>query len=135
MAIKLSVLSVVVLLGAIGLVLGAEKYTDKYDNIDLDEILGNQRLYQKYFDCIRGKGKCTPDGAELKESIPDALKTECAKCTDKQKKGVEKVLRFLIREKADDYKVLEEQYDPEGVYRKKYETQKKLAEEGKPIEY
>ncbi|KAF6210101.1 hypothetical protein GE061_015857 [Apolygus lucorum] len=69
------------------------------------------------------------------ETIPEALKTECAKCSDKQKAGVEKVLRHLIREKPDDYKVLEDQFDPEGVYRKKYEDLKKKVEEGKPIEY
>nr|AEP95756.1 chemosensory protein 2 [Apolygus lucorum] len=128
-------LSVVLLIGAVGMVLAADKYTDKYDNIDVDEILGNQRLYQKYFDCIQGKGKCTPDGAELKKNIPEALQTDCAKCSEKQKAGVEKVLRHLINEKPEDYKVLEEQFDPEGVYRKKYEHLKKKVEEGKPVEY
>ena len=44
----------------------AEKYTTKYDNIDLDEILNNDRLYQKYFQCLTNKGKCTPDGKLLK---------------------------------------------------------------------
>lgn len=47
---------------------GAPKgsYTTKYDNIDLEEILSNERLYKKYFDCLTNKGKCTPDGKELK---------------------------------------------------------------------
>nr|ACZ58025.1 chemosensory protein 7 [Adelphocoris lineolatus] len=126
-------LSVILLIGVLASVWAASTYTDKYDNIDLDEILTNERLYKKYFDCIQGKGKCTPDGTELKEAIPDALKTECAKCNAKQKAGVEKVLRHLLTKKAEDYKILEDKFDPEGVYRKKYEAQKKLADEGKPI--
>nr|ACZ58026.1 chemosensory protein 8 [Adelphocoris lineolatus] len=126
-------LSVMLLMGVLACAWAADKYTDKYDNIDIDEILNNERLYKKYFDCILGNGKCTPDGTELKETIPDALKTACAKCNDKQKAGVEKVLRHLLTKKAEDYKILEAKFDPEGVYRKKYEAQKKLAEEGKPI--
>jgi hypothetical protein len=43
-----------------------EKYTTKYDNMNLDEILASDRLVDNYFKCVMGKGKCTPDGAELK---------------------------------------------------------------------
>lgn len=43
-----------------------EKYTTKYDNIDMDEVLNNQRLFKKYLDCIMDRGRCTPDGRELK---------------------------------------------------------------------
>ncbi|BET00375.1 unnamed protein product [Nesidiocoris tenuis] len=126
----------VAVFATIGSVIYAEeKYTTKYDNIDLDEILNNERLYKKYFDCLSNKGKCTPDGAELKGIIPEALTTECAKCNDKQKQGVEKVMRFILTKKESDYNVLEAIYDPEGIFRKKYEEQKKLAQEGKPVKY
>ena len=43
-----------------------DKYTTKYDNIDLDEILASDRLLENYFNCIMERGKCTPDGTELK---------------------------------------------------------------------
>nr|QCX43089.1 chemosensory protein csp9 [Helopeltis theivora] len=119
----------------VSVVISAELYTNKYDNIDLDEILKNERLYQKYFDCLRGKGKCTPDGQNLKDVIPDALQTECGKCSEVQKKGVEKVLRFMLTQKPEDYQILEDIFDKDAVYRKKYEEQKKLAVEGKPITY
>lgn len=42
------------------------KYTTKYDNIDLDEIIKSDRLLKNYVNCLLDKGKCTPDGAELK---------------------------------------------------------------------
>lgn len=42
------------------------KYTTKYDNIDLDEILKNDRLLRAYVDCLKGTKKCTNDGEELK---------------------------------------------------------------------
>lgn len=42
------------------------KYTTKYDNVDLDEILKSDRLLNNYIKCLLEQGKCTPDGAELK---------------------------------------------------------------------
>ncbi|CAH1395241.1 unnamed protein product [Nezara viridula] len=104
---------------------GAPKatYTTKYDNIDLDEILTNERLYKKYFDCLTNKGKCTPDGKELKDVLPDALATDCKKCSQKQQHGSEKVLRHLIEKRPTDYSALEKLYDPTGSYKRKYKAE------------
>lgn len=43
-----------------------DKYTTKFDNIDLDQILQSERLIKNYVDCVLDKGACTPDGKELK---------------------------------------------------------------------
>lgn len=43
-----------------------EKYTTKYDNVDIDEILNNDRLVNNYFKCLMSTGKCTPEGEEIK---------------------------------------------------------------------
>lgn len=59
------------------------------------------------------------------ESLPDALEHECSKCSDKQKEGSEKVIRFLLNEKPEIFKELEAKYDKEGVYRKRYEEDAK----------
>ncbi|PSN33544.1 Ejaculatory bulb-specific protein 3 [Blattella germanica] len=57
-------------------------------------------------------------------TLPDALETDCSKCSDKQKEVSDKVINFLIDNKKDDWKKLEAKYDPEGIYRKKYTDQK-----------
>lgn len=44
----------------------AEEYTNKYDNVDVDQILQNKRLLRNYVNCLLEKGKCSPDGSELK---------------------------------------------------------------------
>lgn len=64
-------------------VVQGQKYTTKYDNVNLDEILKSERLLNNYFKCLMETGKCTPDGNELKRTLPDALKTECSKCKSK----------------------------------------------------
>lgn len=43
-----------------------DKYTDRYDNIDIDEILSNRRLLTPYIKCILDQGKCSAEGKELK---------------------------------------------------------------------
>lgn len=43
-----------------------DKYTTRYDGIDIDQILKSDRLFNNYYNCLMEKGKCTPDGRELK---------------------------------------------------------------------
>ncbi|KAG6805105.1 hypothetical protein H0H92_000690, partial [Tricholoma furcatifolium] len=108
------------LLAALAAAKPADKYTTQYDNIDIDEVLNNDRLYKKYFECLMGRGKCTPDGKELKDNLADAAKTDCSKCSEKQKGISEKVLKFMLANKKKDYDELEKIYDPQGSYRKKH---------------
>ena len=42
------------------------QYTNKYDNVKVEDILNNRRLFDNYFSCLMDRGRCTPDGAELK---------------------------------------------------------------------
>ncbi|KAG5883699.1 hypothetical protein JTB14_007418 [Gonioctena quinquepunctata] len=110
---------VLFLFAFIGLAL-AEKYTTKYDNVDVDTIIKSERLLKNYVNCLLDKGKCTPDAAELKKFLPDALLTDCSKCSDFQKRSSKKIIRHLINNKSDWYKELEDKYDTKGVYKKKY---------------
>jgi hypothetical protein len=64
-------LFLVAILVALSLAEGArisrdEKYTTKYDNINLDEILASDRLVDNYYNCVMERGKCTTDGALLR---------------------------------------------------------------------
>lgn len=43
-------------------------YETKYDNIDLDEVLKNDRLRKNYIKCLINNGPCTPDAQELKSN-------------------------------------------------------------------
>jgi hypothetical protein len=43
-----------------------EKYTTRYDSINVDEILDSDRLRDNYVNCVLEKGKCTPEGTELR---------------------------------------------------------------------
>ncbi|KAJ8925791.1 hypothetical protein NQ315_009641 [Exocentrus adspersus] len=105
-----------------------DKYTTKYDNVDLDSILKNERLLKNYINCLLDKGKCSNDAAELKKDIPEALENECEKCSEKHKEGVRKVIKYLAENKKDYWNELIAKYDPEGKYRNKYEDLSKKEE-------
>ncbi|BET02282.1 Insect pheromone-Hypothetical protein family, A10/OS-D [Nesidiocoris tenuis] len=107
------------------IVLADDTYTSKYDGINLNEVLKNERLYRAYFNCLANKGPCTREGKILKEALPEGLKNNCSKCTEHQKRGTNQVLRYLFKHRPEDMKVLEEIYDPEGVYRTKYADEMK----------
>ncbi|XP_055325368.1 ejaculatory bulb-specific protein 3-like [Sitodiplosis mosellana] len=97
-----------------------EGYETKYDNIDLDELLKNDRLRKNYVKCLLNEGPCTPDAQELKSSLPDAIATNCSKCTEKQRSGSEKVTHYLIDNQPEEWDQLAVIYDKDGEYKRKY---------------
>nr|AAV91466.1 sensory protein 1 [Lonomia obliqua] len=103
----------------------SEQYTNKYDNTNLDEILGNDRLFNAHMECIMGEGKCTPEGRELKEHIGESLENECEKCTDDQKKGAKKAIDYIIKHRPEAWKRLTDKFDPSGKYKQQYEERAK----------
>ncbi|XP_075981633.1 uncharacterized protein LOC142980184 [Anticarsia gemmatalis] len=106
-----------------------DHYTDKYDNVDLDEILSNRRLLVPYIKCMLDQGKCAPDGKELKAHIKEALENDCDKCTEAQKKGTDRVLKHMINNEEEFWKELTAKYDPENKYATKYEEKLREAKE------
>ncbi|XP_049877105.1 allergen Tha p 1-like isoform X2 [Pectinophora gossypiella] len=112
----------VLLCCVVAAVVADDKYTDKYDNINVKEILENKRLLQAYVDCILDKGKCTNEGKELKDHLKEALETGCEKCTESQKNGTHTVIQHLIKHEIEIWKELCAKFDPSGTYRKKYEA-------------
>nr|AXB87340.1 chemosensory protein 6 [Tropidothorax elegans] len=114
-------LALVVMALFCGAALAGETYTSKYDNIDVDKILANDRILTQYIKCLMEEGNCTNEGRELKKTLPDALATGCNKCSEKQKAQTEKVLRHLSKNRPRDWQRLKTKYDPKGEYSKKYE--------------
>ncbi|XP_045537512.1 allergen Tha p 1 [Papilio machaon] len=71
-------------------------YDNKYDSFNVKEVIGNIRLLKAYVLCFQSKGKCTPEGADFKSRIPEALESECGKCTEKQKTMVAEVIKAIM---------------------------------------
>lgn len=41
-------------------------YTTRFDNVNVDQILHNDRILGSYIKCLLEKGPCTQEGRELK---------------------------------------------------------------------
>ncbi|XP_063626805.1 allergen Tha p 1-like [Cydia splendana] len=100
-----------------------DKYTDRFDNINLDEILSNRRLLVPYVKCLLGQAPCTPPGKELKSHIKEALENGCAKCTENQRTATRRVIGHLINKEGQQWNQLVAKYDPKRVYVAKYESE------------
>ncbi|XP_058821017.1 ejaculatory bulb-specific protein 3-like [Topomyia yanbarensis] len=110
-----------VLAAAMVVVLGQDlSYTNKYDNIDVDEILKSPRLFTSYYKCLMDMGPCTAEGNELKKHLPDALSNACAKCTEKQREFAVKILNELIANHPDEWTTLRAKYDPDNKLVEKF---------------
>ncbi|KAK4885677.1 hypothetical protein RN001_001948 [Aquatica leii] len=104
-----------------------ELYTDQFDNVDIDEILQSDRLLNNYYNCLVTGNKCTPDAQKLRDVLPDALQTDCQKCTEVQKTQSTKVIDFLVKNKIEMFQELEKIFDPNREYRKTFGEKLKAA--------
>lgn len=69
-----------------------ELYSDKYDYVNIDEILTNDRLRNEYYDCFIDAGSCiTPDSVFFKSKYKFLLKC------DNIKKNQNKIYTHLIK--------------------------------------
>ncbi|XP_063238697.1 ejaculatory bulb-specific protein 3-like isoform X2 [Bacillus rossius redtenbacheri] len=107
------------------------KYTTRYDGVDVDAILKNERLYRSYVDCIvaqeGAKVRCTKDAIALRSRIPDALASDCAKCSERQREETRKVVAFVRKNHPEDWSALVRRFDPTGVYSEKHGDRLKHA--------
>nr|AIX97046.1 chemosensory protein 6 [Monochamus alternatus] len=108
----------------LGLIDGAnaQYYASKYDHIDVDAILNNRRIVNYYAACLLTKGPCPPEGIEFKRILPEALRTNCQRCTEKQKTVTLRAIRRLKKEYPKVWAQLEKQWDPDGSYISKFES-------------
>ncbi|XP_066590177.1 uncharacterized protein [Prorops nasuta] len=104
-------------------VIAEDKYTNRFDNINVDEILKSERLLNNYFKCLMDKGRCTSEGLELKRLLPDALETDCIKCSKSQKNMAKTVINYIVKNNKAMWQDLIRKYDPEGLYRVKFEDE------------
>ncbi|XP_022834063.1 ejaculatory bulb-specific protein 3-like isoform X2 [Spodoptera litura] len=107
----------VVLSCLVVVVFAADKYNPKYDNFDVETLISNDRLLKAYINCFLEKGRCTPEGSDFKKALPEAIETTCAKCTDKQKGNIRKVIKAIQQKHPKEWEDLVKKNDPSGKHR------------------
>ncbi|CAH0713327.1 unnamed protein product, partial [Brenthis ino] len=116
-------MKLVVLLGFVLLsTVLAEQYTDRFDDIDVEEIVSNKRLLTSYLKCVLDKGRCTSEGKEVKLHLKDAMVTGCSKCTPTQRKKARTVVSHVREHEKDYWEEMKKKYDPNNSYKETYEA-------------
>nr|WIW78341.1 chemosensory protein 8 [Heliconius charithonia] len=106
---------------AAAVALPADTYNPEYDNFNAEEIVENVRLLKNYAKCFLDEGPCTAEGTDFKKTIPEALKTDCAKCTPKQRELIRTMVRGFQTKLPDLWKELAMKQDPKGEYKESFE--------------
>lgn len=109
--------SFIILCCLVAAVFAADKYNSKYDNFDVDTLITNDRLLKAYINCFLDKGRCTPEGSDFKKTLPEAVETVCAKCTEKQKLNIRKVIKAIQQKHPKQWEELVKKNDPSGKHR------------------
>lgn len=102
-------------------VFAAEKYNSKYDNFDVENLVTNDRLLKAYINCFLDKGRCTAEGTDFKKTLPEAIETTCAKCTEKQKGNIRKVIKTIQIKHPKEWEELVKKNDPTGRHRTNFD--------------
>ncbi|XP_065345628.1 viresin-like [Cloeon dipterum] len=66
---RMQVLLLVVLVAASVAAPPPSRYTNKYDGVELDRILKNDRILTNYIKCLMDQGPCTSEQRELKNFV------------------------------------------------------------------
>ncbi|XP_026763188.2 mucin-2-like [Galleria mellonella] len=97
------------------------KYDQRYDYLDVDALFNNKRLVRNYVDCLISASRCTPEGKALKRILPEALRTKCVRCTERQKRTAVKVIKRLKYEYPEEWAKLSSRWDPTGDFTRYFE--------------
>ena len=81
-----------------------DTYSDKFDYVDVDEILANDRLREQYYKCFMETAPCmTADATFFKGNMFEAVVTKCSKCTEKQKIFLDKVADWFTKNQPEKW--------------------------------
>ncbi|XP_063385788.1 ejaculatory bulb-specific protein 3-like [Cydia fagiglandana] len=90
-----------------------QQYYNRYDNVNADSIVQNERVLLAYYKCVMDKGPCTKDGRNFKRVLPETLSTACARCSPKQKVIVRTLLLGIRAKSEPRFNDLLDKYDPD----------------------
>lgn len=59
---------------------------------------------------------------KFSELLPDAIRSDCSKCTPTQKRNSKKVITFLRTRRPKDWDALTTKYDPQGLFKQRVDA-------------
>ncbi|XP_045777522.1 allergen Tha p 1-like [Maniola jurtina] len=116
----MKIIVVLASLVAAALAIPADTYDPKYDSFNAAEMASNPRLLRNFGKCFLGQAPCTAEGNAFNIIIPEALHTNCGKCTRKQRELVRIIVRAFQKDVPDIWEQLAKKHDPNGQYKESF---------------
>uniref|UniRef100_D2SNX6 Chemosensory protein n=1 Tax=Heliothis virescens TaxID=7102 RepID=D2SNX6_HELVI len=101
---------------AVAAVHAEDKYSTENDDLDIDAVVANLASLREFVGCFMDAVTCNAIAADFKKDIPEAVSTQCAKCTDAQKHIFYKFLLGLKEKLPNDYQAFKIKYDPDNKH-------------------
>ncbi|KYN27880.1 PREDICTED: ejaculatory bulb-specific protein 3-like [Trachymyrmex cornetzi] len=81
-----------------------EFYSSRYDDVNIQEILENEKLRAQYYNCFLGTAPCkTADAKFFAGVIGEAMQTQCRKCTEKQKNLLDTLVDWYTKNRPEEW--------------------------------
>nr|AYN07336.1 chemosensory protein 8 [Yemma signatus] len=87
--------------------------------IDIERILTNDRIINKYLKCMLRQGVCPPEARDFRRTLPTILRKLCDSCTDRQKKSLRQIFMFVRTKFPNEWERLLKLYDPKNEARER----------------
>nr|ARW29608.1 chemosensory protein 8 [Corythucha ciliata]AVM86431.1 chemosensory protein [Corythucha ciliata] len=84
--------------------------------IELDQILNNNRLLDAYTKCYLGTGPCPGPAKKAKGYLAEVFATNCGKCNEEQKRQTKIAFRKLREKRPGDFRKVFAKYNPGNTH-------------------
>nr|CAD7605408.1 unnamed protein product [Timema genevievae] len=95
---------------------------------DPKDVIGDPERIDTWAKCLVEENKCTAEIAPLRAKIPEALKSEFSNTTPEERTFIRETSKYLIANKPDQWKEIEEFYDSENKYKEKFDQFLEVAQ-------
>lgn len=88
------------------------------------ECTASERKNSIQFNSLHSNTKlnCLSFFPSIAELLPDAIQSDCSKCSAAQKRNSKKVINFLRTRRPQDWKSLTDKYDPKGLFKQRLDA-------------
>ncbi|XP_011160348.1 allergen Tha p 1 [Solenopsis invicta] len=81
-------------------------YPSELDDLDVVALLADAAWRQQSDDCFLNKGPCSEEQKYLNDLFREAVRTDCERCTDKQRQIMNTITEWYEQNEADVWKII-----------------------------
>nr|WGJ79148.1 chemosensory protein 9 [Conopomorpha sinensis] len=93
----------------------ASNKEERYNNLDIEELVSNKCVFKSYLDCFRDSDFCNAITETYRPDYLEAMLTACSGCNDKQKHVAHRFIDAALEQFPAESELLATMMDPTGI--------------------